>query len=147
MDNLELFSLFVSVAMSIFERRADFGRNDSGKIDAETRVAIAGATQNRPKVPAFHELHRDEVASVDFSQIKNLRDVWMGERSDYLRFGDEHLDEFRIVRQMREDTFHRDDLLESLDAFSLGPENLRHPTRGNAVEQNIFPVGRAFVAL
>ncbi len=66
-----------------------------------------GSAQPFPQRLAVEQLHDDERMSVMHSRIEHIDDVWMGERSDGLRFAFEALAPPQIVRERLRQHFDR----------------------------------------
>lgn len=73
-------------------------------------------------------LHRDKVGVSHFAQIVDLNHVLM--MKEHRRFGllDQHVDEFAVFAEARQDPLDDDLLFKSTDALELGQEDLGHST-------------------
>ena len=87
------------------------------------------AAEHVTKVFAVHVLHRVEVRARELSDVVNLRDVRMLELRGEPRLVEEHRDELRVLREVRQDALDADELLEAAVTVKPREKDLGHATR------------------
>ena len=97
MDDGEGRAVDVALAVGVIEPCAqlldDVGRDVDGHVDA----LLAEAAHDPKEIRAVDILHRNEVALIVLTEIKDLGDVDVVEAHRDLRFVDQHLDELIII--------------------------------------------------
>src|SRR6185312_14107449 len=83
-------------------------------------------------------LHREEVVAVLEADVVDLRDVRVVQRRREARFVEEHVDELRVRRELREDALDHGELLEPLDADGAREIELRHPPDRDLANQVVL---------
>jgi hypothetical protein len=106
---------------------AELGRNP-------TALGPAPVEQSAT-VLAVHVLHRDEVLALRVAKLIGLRDVLMLHEAGDASLVNEHPYEILVPTQVGEDALHRHHVYPSLVIEGLGPIDLGHAAKGNAVEQ------------
>ena len=92
-------------------------------------------------------LHGDEVAALGLAEVEDLHQVRVVELRRELRLVEEHLDELRVLRQVREDALDDQQLLEAHRPVGLGEEHLGHAAGGELAEQLVLPQSHRAEAL
>ena len=87
---------------------------------------------------AVHELHRDEVIGVDLPEVVDVDDVRMAQLGGELGLAEEHLEEVRRVREVREDALDGDPTIEAFEPLLLGKEDLGHPAAGDPPQKDVL---------
>ena len=67
-----------------------------------------GVGEQLAQVRSIDELHGDEVAAVDFAEVKHRDDVWVGHARRQPRLFEKHLDEVCSHRELRQHALHDD---------------------------------------
>ena len=83
-------------------------------------------------------LHRDEVLAVDRAQLEDVDDVRVGEARRQLRLLDEHLDEGRVVGEMRQDPLDHEGPLEPGGSLDAPLVDLGHATTADELEERVL---------
>jgi len=138
MDQAERRSHRVGLRMRVREPLAALG----GDVDRDTgrqgAAALGGALAQLRHVGAGDVFHREEVLVLSrLAEVEHLDDVRVRELGDELRFRDEHLDELRVLREMRQHALDGERLLEAGGAAGLGLPDFRHAADGDAAEQRV----------
>ncbi len=99
------------------------------------RLGLLVGALELPQRTAGDVLHRDEVGAAQPPQIEDLNDIGVVEPRGKQRLVDEHPDELRILRVVRQDRLDDDVLGKPLDACRPGKPHLGHaPGRQTASE-------------
>jgi len=140
-DDVHRATRLVALLVRVLERRTDAAHHQQGQVQRQAHAALAGASQDRAQIASVHILHRDVVGLLEATQVVDLDDARMREAGDHLGLVDEHVHELLVVREVRQDAFDRDDLLEALDTAALGAIDLGHASDRDAVEQRVGAKG------
>ena len=135
----ERAALVVARAVRVLERAED--GEDDVEADVERDVLAArrgGADEARAGRPV-DVLHRHVELAVLLAEVEHLDDVRVAEARADARLVDEHGDEVRVARELREDALDGDDLLEAVRAAAAREIHLRHPARRDPPEQLVRP--------
>ncbi len=99
------------------------------------------------EVAAIDELHDQEERVVGGADIEDADDVGVVQPRAEARLVEKHPDEVLVLREVRQNAFDRDALLEALDALRFADIDLRHAARFQALDDAIsllcHGVGRA----
>ncbi len=120
----------------VLERLADLRGDVQREIERQLLATGLEAALHRPEVLAIDVLHDQEVlAVVAEPDVEDLHDVAVAQQRQHLRLRDQQIDEAPVLRQVRQDAFDRDGLLEAAGRDGLAAEDLGHAADADAVEQ------------
>ena len=126
-DAERLVGLGVLELVGVLQRLAalDHHVDDRGGVEA---LALAALALDQPlQVAPVHELHHEEVRVVGrLRDVEDLDDVGVLQEQRQPRLVEEHADELLVLRQVRQDAFDRNRLLEALHRLGDAAEDLRH---------------------
>ena len=149
-DDVEGAQLFVATPVRVVEPLGDLRRDVDAHVDWERDVTATNASEERREIEAVHVLHRHVVGADRLlpllgrrvpersdAEVEDLDDVRVRQADRELGFVDEHLHELLALREVGEDPFDDDDLLEPLDAVALRLEDLGHSPATEALEEAV----------
>ena len=128
----------IFVAVSVVESFADFGDDVNDKGDGEGRFDVAGAIDQAADIAAVDVFHRDKKRLANAAEFVYLGDIGVVKRDGDPRLVDEHLGEFGIACEVRQDAFDRDESFDAFEACDFGAEDFRHPADIKSVEQQVI---------
>ena len=103
----------------------------------DPRPLLRGDAQQAERVEPVDELERDEVLAVHLAEVEDLHDLRVGQLRGQLGLVDEHRDEARVGRQVRQDPLDDQDLLEAVRRGDLRAEDLSHAAHRQPFEQRV----------
>ncbi len=107
------------------------GDEDRGRVGERHRRAELGGAGDQPRqVLAADVLHGEVVAAVVDAEVVDVDDVRMVELRRQARLVEEHVDEIGLRGEVRQNTFHREALLEAARTGPPRQEHLGHPADG-----------------
>ena len=135
MHDAEVIAVAIAELVRVVQgvRRLLHDRADEAQV--EHRGSLRRAPQQRQQRDALHVLHHDVELTVGLAELVHLADVAVRHLRSDARLGDQHLTEPRVVREVRQDALHDEQLLETLRTFEPGQEDLAHAARRQASEQ------------
>ena len=92
------------------------------------------------QVVALDVFEDDEVLALssEIAQIVDLDDVAVRERRVDARLGQQHLDEALVLREIGQDAFDRDELLETFGGDDAAFEDLGHAAHGDLLQELVL---------
>ena len=138
MNDIQRLAGRVFFTMGIVEPFAHLARQKRRHIDRHKLAQPTEAILDLEHIFAPDVLHRDEVAVVDATELKDLANVGVIQLPTDLCLVDEHLNEVRVLGHGRQDLLDRNDLLETFDAEGFGLKDLGHSAHGDTFEEQIF---------
>ena len=139
MDETHLDLVEITFPVRVVERGGEARGDEQRQLDAEGMILFLSALDDRLQIVAIDVLHGDVIRAADLPEVVDVNDVVVVELRGQLRFIDEHLDEFLVVREVRQDLLDRDDLLKSL--FSALPRlpHFGHAAGGDLFKEHVRP--------
>ena len=135
MDEVERPPVVVARVVGVIEATEDAERDVQRRLERN----VLSASRRRAHEPsgrgAVDVLHRHVQLAVVLAEGEHLDDVRVREPGADARLVDEHRDEVGVLRQLGQDAFHRDDLLEAVRPRAAREVHLRHPSRRDPLNQ------------
>ena len=110
------------------QSRARLGDDERSELRVERHVAAEQTTTQARSRLALQVLHRHEELAAFASELVHRDDVRVMDARDDARFIEEHRDERRLPREVRQDAFDDDRPLEAMRPLHTAKEDLRHST-------------------
>ena len=115
MDDLHRLAFHVARVVGVVERLQHLADDEGRQLGGMPRPLLRGDSQEPERIEAIDVLERDVVLAVHLAELENLHDLRVGELGGQLRLVDEHRDEARVGREVRQDPLDDDDLLKPCD--------------------------------
>ncbi len=141
MDEVQLAPLRVALVVGVVQPLADLHHHPAGHRHRQRVAAAAHAVEDRAQVAAVHVLQRDEEASLDLTEVEDLRDVRVLKLHGDLRLVDEHRDELFVLGDVRQDALDGQQALEALHPECLRLEDLGHASDVDPFQEVVLPEG------
>ena len=139
MHDVELGAVELVLLVRIRETGAHAEHDRERVLERELEdVRLLHLAHERAEVFSVHVLHRDEVLTVDLTDVEDLDDVRMRERCRDARLVEQHVDERLVLVHRRKDPFDDEELLESRDALLDREEQLRHASRRELADERVL---------
>ena len=126
------------LSVRVVQTRSDLRRNEERILQAEAALLLSGALHGCVQVFAVDVLHGEEVAALVFADVVDLHQVRVMQGRRQARFIQEHADDVRVLRDLRQDALEHDDLLESRQPPGAREIDLRHPTTGQITKHLVL---------
>ncbi|EPX58691.1 hypothetical protein D187_003889 [Cystobacter fuscus DSM 2262] len=139
MHHLQRPARVVRARVRVVQALARRGHDADGQRLGDPPARVVRLAQHPPQVLAVDVLHGDEVGAVGLPELVHLGDVGVVELGGDERFVAEHLDEFRVLRQVRQDALDHHVLGEPLDAPLAREPHLGHAASGELLDELVFP--------
>ncbi len=137
----EAISVVVGDLVRVAEAAAGLDADVDRFLHREATALLAEPLDDRLEVRPVDELHDDEVGVVRRADVEDGDDVRVVEAGAEAGLVEEHRDEVRVLREVRQDALDRDLLLEALDALGFALEHLRHAAGLEAVHDAVSLLG------
>lgn len=134
MHHTQRLTLLGQSGVRVVQPLARVGHDPQGDVPRHPLPTRPRAAHDAAQVLAVNELHGDEVGAVLFAELVDLRDVRVVEAGDDLRLVQEHLNELRVLGEVRQDSFDHYVAVEALDAGLLCKPHLSHATGGQLLD-------------
>ena len=132
-------AVVVARGVRVVERAQDRKRDVQADVERDRPRRVGRGANEARAGRAVDVLHRHVELAVLLAEVEHLDDVRVAEARADPRLVDEHGDEVRVARVLREDALDRDDLLEAVRAGAPREIDLRHPARRDPPEQLVRP--------
>ncbi len=130
--------LLVGEAVRVGERAAGLAADVGDHLGARRSHRLPDRAHRLGEIVAADVLHRDEVLALDGAELEDVDDVRVGEARRQLRLLDEHLDEGRVVGEMRQDPLDDERPLEPGGPLDAPLVDLGHPTAADELEERVL---------
>ena len=132
MHDPERLAVGADALVRVVQARAQAGDQRQRRIERDSAVALLCLCGEVVEILAMDVLHREEELAVVDADVVDLRDVRVLQRRGEPRFVDEHRDEAAVARELRQDPFDHDQLLEAFD-----PDRARQIELGHAADRDL----------
>jgi hypothetical protein len=137
MHDVHRLALHVARVVRVVEGLEDLVDHEDGQVPRHVQLLLRARPQEAQRVGAVDELEGDEVLPAHVAEVEDLDDLRVRELRRQLRLVDEHRDERRVGREVREDPLDDEDLLEPVRGANLRAEDLGHASDGEALEERV----------
>ena len=114
MNQVHRLAFHVLGVVRIVERVKNLHRNEHADRSRQANLLLRGCAEQGQAVEAVHKFQSDEVLAVDLAEVGNLDDLRVDELRGELGLVDEHGDEGLVCRQIGQDAFNDQQLLETM---------------------------------
>ncbi len=136
MDDIHgLARALVLEGVRVLQALRGFETNEASDLGRDLELLLVGAREELTQVAAVDELHDEVEVALELTVRENLDDVGVVQVRAEIGLLAEHELELLVLREVRQDPFERDGLLEAADAKLLGPIHLGHAARGEPFDE------------
>jgi hypothetical protein len=136
-NDIQRVPALVSQPVGVIEPLEHFGAEPGGDHLRNSLVLLPQCFGDLTQALAMHVLHRNEVGAVVLAQLEDLDDVGVLEDRCQPRLVEEHLDEGRIRRELRQDSLHHHVLAEARHPLASSQEDFSHSAPGQGAENPV----------
>ncbi len=137
-DDVQRHAIRTDLVVRVVQARAQPRDERERGIERQRHALLQRLARDLSEILAVDVLHREEVVAIFDADVVDLRDVGMMQGRGETRLVEEHLDERRVARQLRQDPLDHPELLEALESHRAREVELGHATDRDLANQVIL---------